>query len=354
MSGDGNDGEKSVEANRKAIEFLQSINFKCLSKTIFKDHLAVLSTRDGKTIGELKVSVEETIREEEVCYLVQTNKHWAIDGCPAGSSIVAYISHGMKTLELVQYDYAEVGGKETKKKTVLAYDGAQYIIKKTITKGENVSEIERVYSSSSFIGFISDAATIILERVMCIKEDIPESAVFLTLDTSLNLVQMTYEKLLDEFFQLDGDRVQTVGIERNAKSLFRPVSERTRFLTDGHMVSQEAAGVQYNIKLLKPPKDAESMRQVEDETAPASKDLNWREDMMLHSYYIDRKEELRNDHETYLRHRPELQAMLKDFLQFLLLRKPDDVCAFAANYFGLLSTQETVPSSSEKASEASQ
>ena len=50
----------------------------------------------------------ETIRDKEVCYLVQTHKHFSIDGAPAGSSITAYISHGMKTLELVQYDYAEV------------------------------------------------------------------------------------------------------------------------------------------------------------------------------------------------------------------------------------------------------
>ena len=111
-----------------------------------------------------------------------------------------------------------------------------------------MSEIERSYPASAFIGFISDAATIILERIMCINEDIPESAVFLTLDTSLNLVHMTYEKLLDEKFELDGVRVPTFGIERSAKSLFRPVSEETRFLFDGHMVSQEASGVHYKVR----------------------------------------------------------------------------------------------------------
>ena len=51
---------KSIEANRPAIEFIQSINFKQLSKTIFKDNLAILASRDGSTIGELSISVEGT------------------------------------------------------------------------------------------------------------------------------------------------------------------------------------------------------------------------------------------------------------------------------------------------------
>ena len=99
--------------------------------------------------------------------------------------------------------------------------------------------------------------------------------------------------------------------------------------------------------MIKSPKDDNADESC-DAAEPAPKTLNWQEDMMLHSYYIDRKEELRNGHETYLSHRPELQAMLKDFLQFLLLRKPDDVCAFAANYFGLLSTQDKVPMSQDE------
>jgi hypothetical protein len=38
-----------------------------------------------------------------------------------------------------------------------------------------------------------------------------------------------------------------------------------------------------------------------------------------------------------MRHHPELKALLADFLQFLLLRKPDDVIAFAAQYFAAFS-----------------
>lgn len=49
--------------------------------------------------------------------------------------------------------------------------------------------------------------------------------------------------------------------------------------------------------------------------------------------FFSEKEELRADHTLYLRQHPEIRALISDFLQFLLLRKPDDVFQFAREYF---------------------
>lgn len=46
------------------------------------------------------------------------------------------------------------------------------------------------------------------------------------------------------------------------------------------------------------------------------------------------QEELRISHDSYLRQHPEAQALISDFLLFLLLRQPVDVVTFAAEYFG--------------------
>ena len=40
-----------------------------------------------------------------------------------------------------------------------------------------------------------------------------------------------------------------------------------------------------------------------------------------------------------MRQHPELRALMADFLQFLLLRKPEDVIAFAAEYFSSFSSR---------------
>ena len=39
------------------------------------------------------------------------------------------------------------------------------------------------------------------------------------------------------------------------------------------------------------------------------------------------------DHTSYVRQHPELRHLLADFLQLLLIRKPDDVVLFAKEYF---------------------
>lgn len=60
---------------------------------------------------------------------------------------------------------------------------------------------------------------------------------------------------------------------------------------------------------------------------------DWEEDRQMSSYFLDRKEELKAAHTLYLRQHPEIRALISDFLQFLLLRKPDDVFQFAREYF---------------------
>ncbi|KAL7991838.1 hypothetical protein Chor_016094, partial [Crotalus horridus] len=51
-------------------------------------------------------------------------------------------------------------------------------------------------------------------------------------------------------------------------------------------------------------------------------------------------EELQASHATYVRRHPELNTLLADFLQLLLLRKPDDVVTFAAEFFAPFSAQQ--------------
>ena len=53
----------------------------------------------------------------------------------------------------------------------------------------------------------------------------------------------------------------------------------------------------------------------------------------MKSKFLDRKEELKASHQTYLREHPEVKALLVDFFQFLLLRKPENVISFSSEFF---------------------
>lgn len=55
------------------------------------------------------------------------------------------------------------------------------------------------------------------------------------------------------------------------------------------------------------------------------------------------QEQLRLGHAGYLRQHPDAQAVVSDFLLFLLVRQPRDAVTFAAEFFGFFATNCTPP-----------
>ncbi|XP_051786984.1 ciliogenesis-associated TTC17-interacting protein-like isoform X2 [Erpetoichthys calabaricus] len=73
----------------------------------------------------------------------------------------------------------------------------------------------------------------------------------------------------------------------------------------------------------------------EEERKPTfeKESLVWVEDLQVYSRFLDIKELLTASHLTYFKHHPELKALIQDFLLYLLLRKPEDIFTFAADFF---------------------
>lgn len=76
----------------------------------------------------------------------------------------------------------------------------------------------------------------------------------------------------------------------------------------------------------------------EDEVQKLPGFLPWQEDLQMFSQYLDRKEQLEREHKEYMSAHPELRAILADFLQSLLIHKPDDVYQFARDTFAPFAT----------------
>ncbi|KAF4014126.1 hypothetical protein G4228_005694 [Cervus hanglu yarkandensis] len=112
-----------------------------------------------------------------------------------------------------------------------------------------------------------------------------------------------------------------------------PMSCQFYLLPDGHLAKRIQVGSPGCCMITKVP-----VLREEDDIEPRpvfkKKPLVWEEDLELYSRFLDRKEELRLSHNSYLRQHPEAQALISDFLLFLLLRQPVDVVTFAAEYFG--------------------
>jgi len=142
------------------------------------------------------------------------------------------------------------------------------------------------------------------------------------------------------------------GIERKLHSVTDvPQTWQSFFLDDGHLSLRIQIGSPVVVTLEKVPRRIEPAV-FEPKPVFEKQPLNWEEDMEMHSKFLHRKEELKAGHQTYLRQHPEASALLADFFQFLLLRQPDDVVGFAAEYFASFSNSlpDTSPYSHSKTS----
>jgi len=74
----------------------------------------------------------------------------------------------------------------------------------------------------------------------------------------------------------------------------------------------------------------------------------WACDAELYSKYLLKRDELAADHRCYLLEHPDLRALLSDFVQAALLRKPTHLIPFAVNFFeSFLKVRPESPSTDE-------
>ncbi|CAH1788615.1 unnamed protein product [Owenia fusiformis] len=318
-----------------AMKFIDSIDVDDFKYLLFSDNL-VTTSDTGKELGEFNVTIEMTKRLGNDCYHIHANSHGAIDSVPCGTSITTYVSKKLETIEQQHHEYVKLENHPLDRKTFIVRQDDGYVVNRVITQGEDVQRTAQTFSLDAMAGFVSEGSNLLLQRLL-IKKGLPPNFQLLSFDSDVNLCAAVYRPL-EERTQLVGDQdVRVSGIERTINSVSDlPTAWQAYFLKDGHLSNRVQVGSPVTMKLAYLPKAVEA-DEFEEKPKFPKKPLNWEEDMQLYSKFLDRKEELKGDHAVYMRHHPELKALLADFLQFLLLRKPDDVISFAAEYFSSFS-----------------
>ncbi|KAL3831442.1 hypothetical protein ACJMK2_023193 [Sinanodonta woodiana] len=334
--------QPAPKATAQALRFLDSIQDEDLKYLMFDDSL-VTTSDTGKELGEFTVSMETVNYRGKDCVLVHANSHGAIDGVPCGTSITAYIGKNMRTVEQQHHEYVKLENCPLDRKTFIVYQDDTYIINRIITQGEDVQRTSKTVPRPEMEGFISEGANLLLHRLL-ITKGIPENMQVISFDSDTNLCPATFQKLEDRTQTVDTTELKVYGIERTINSVIDlPTTWQSYFMEDGHLTHRVQVGSPVTMKLIRAPSLI-----IRDEEPPKptfeKQPLNWEEDSQLYSRFMDRKEELKGDHGTYMRQHPELKALLADFLQFLLLRKPNDVIAFSAEYFASFSPAMPSPS----------
>ncbi|XP_036401868.1 ciliogenesis-associated TTC17-interacting protein [Megalops cyprinoides] len=338
-----------LDASREALQFLASIGVKELEQCLFADSLVTVSDT-GRELGEFSITVQKVTYDNEPCYHVHANSHGTIDNIPCGTSITAYISRTLETLEQNHHEYVTLQDHRLDRKSHMVQQGDKLLVNKVITEREEVKRQTFTFPLSSLEGFVSEASNLLILRILAQRKRIPENMVFLALDVETRISVSSYKELGMKQQMLGQESVEVFGIERTVASAEDvPATWRCCFLSDGHLASRVQVGSPVTMRLIQLPSVIRGDDK-DDKPVFEKKPLVWEEDMQLCSKFLDRKEELEADHASYIRHHPELKALMADFLQFLLLRKPDDVFSFAADYFAAFSSRRNPGSSIQSSS----
>ncbi|KAI5613566.1 ciliogenesis-associated TTC17-interacting protein isoform X1 [Silurus asotus] len=340
--------EKGPKASKEALEFLSSIRPEDIDRCLFMDSMVTVS-ETGKDIGEFYVTVKNAVYNDEPCYLVHANSHGAIDNIPCGTSIMSYVSKSLETLEESHEEYMKLQEHTLDKKTHIVRQGNHLVVNRVISQKDEVKNQVFTFPLHTLQGFVSETSNLLIMRILAQQKKVPENLTFLSFDADTQVGMSTYRELEVTKQEVDKEMVEVFGIERtvsSAEPLQTPATWHCYFLPDGHLAKRVQVGSSVTMNLLHlPPVTSEDERA--HKSVFVKKPLVWEEDIELYSKFIDKKEEMKADYSSYIRQHPEIKALLADFLQMVLLRKPQDVFSFASDFFSAFDSRRPPLSSFE-------
>uniref|UniRef100_U3JN52 Ciliogenesis-associated TTC17-interacting protein n=1 Tax=Ficedula albicollis TaxID=59894 RepID=U3JN52_FICAL len=358
-----------------AAEFLSLIGLQELEGCLFAERLAVVavgaSPRD-KEEGQWWMAAQWAPyqREDEPvqsCILVQTRFRGKKDGVPASSTLKAYVTWQLETLEQEEQESLELTPHPTEKMTHIVSHDHGMTVWKTLQEGEAEPQCQSFsYSRARLQGVLLEGASLLLLRVLARRQTMPPDLVFPAIGTEGDLCTSSYSALgiqqqavgsaETEVFVIQRAVHTSTGASTVWHSSFLPNGRLAQLMQIGSpvlMLLQDESilsksGTEQGRLVLPSTGSLCLLSGIQGRTPcpafllpgkfkprlPFPKDhLDWEEDIELFSCFLDRKDELQLSHAAYLQQHPEVRALLSDFLQALLLQQPHDPISFAAEFF---------------------
>uniref|UniRef100_A0A1I8I1U5 Ciliogenesis-associated TTC17-interacting protein n=2 Tax=Macrostomum lignano TaxID=282301 RepID=A0A1I8I1U5_9PLAT len=329
--------ENPPVSSDSALAFLRELQEDDFTYLLFEDSLVSVSEQ-GKQLGEYKMSVEKAIKFGDPCLLVTASSHGLIDNVPCGTSISCYVTFNLETIEQRQHEYVKLENHPLDRRVDIVRCDEGLRVTKNVVQGERKETASKVMPYGAMEGFISEGANLLLQRLL-ITKIFPSFFDVLSFDSDSNLCQASYTFLGEKSQLIGGQPVQVLGVQRVIQSMTDvPTSWQTYFLKDSHLITRAQVGSPVIMKVLQIPELIEPDERIPKPDFP-KRELQWEDDLELYSRYSERKEAIKADHLSYMRDHPELSAMMSDFLQHLLLRKPANPVQSAAEYFASFSTR---------------
>ncbi|XP_005520037.1 PREDICTED: ciliogenesis-associated TTC17-interacting protein [Pseudopodoces humilis] len=325
-----------------AADFLSLIGLKELEWCLFAETLAVVavgaSPRD-KAEGQWWMAAQWAPYQREgepmqSCVLVQTRFRGKRDGVPASSTLKAYVTWQLETLEQEEQECLELRPHPTEKTTHIVSHEHGMTVTKTLQEGEAEPQCQSFhYSRAKLRGLLLEGASLLLLRVLARRQTMPPDLVFPAINTEGDLSTCSYSALGIQRQAVGSAETEVFVIERAVHtSTGASTVWHSSFLPNGHLARLMQIGSPV-LMLLQDESILINSGRFEPQLPFPKEPRDWEEDIQLCSCFLDRKEELQLSHAAYLQQHPEVRALLSDFLRALLLQQPQDPISFAAEFF---------------------
>ncbi|XP_018862984.1 ciliogenesis-associated TTC17-interacting protein isoform X2 [Parus major] len=304
-----------------AADFLSLIGLKELEWCLFAETLAVVavgaSPRD-KAEGQWWMAAQWAPYQREgepmqSCVLVQTRFRGKQDDVPASSTLKAYVTWQLETLEQEEQECLEVTD------TVVACPlpcvlpaGLGCALHWHLPGGcAPCKATLRPHPTEKMTHIVSH------EHGMTVTKTLQEG------ESALGIQRQAVGSAETEVFVIE----RAVHTSTGASTVWH-----SSFLPNGHLAQLMQIGSPV-LMLLQDESILINSGRFEPQLPFPKEPRDWEEDIQLCSCFLDRKEELQLSHAAYLQQHPEVRALLSDFLRALLLQQPQDPISFAAEFF---------------------
>nr|XP_025747419.1 ciliogenesis-associated TTC17-interacting protein isoform X2 [Callorhinus ursinus] len=231
------------KANAEAIHFLSNLKQEELQMLLFSETLAMVSDT-GEPQGELIIEVQTGNYTDESgvmshCLLVHAFSRSFMDKMLCGNSLLGYLSWNLHIMEQCSQEFIKFRVLPMERKMSLVKQDDQLAVTRRVKEGEEVKTEVTFVPESSTVGFISEAANLVLLRVMAWRQTVPSSARFLALDTEGKFCYSTYQDLGFQKIQVGRQQVEVFIVEQTVHSVKGiPNSCQFYLLSDGHLAKR--------------------------------------------------------------------------------------------------------------------
>ncbi|XP_074949262.1 ciliogenesis-associated TTC17-interacting protein [Phalacrocorax aristotelis] len=332
-----------------AAQFLSLIGPEELERCLFAETLELVAAggqRRDQAGGQWWAAARRAPYERagepvRTCLLVQAGSRSRQDGVPCSSTLKAYVTPQLETLEQEEQERLELRAHPMERRTHVVSHQHGMIVTKTLQEGEAEPQSWSFsYSRAGLQGLLLEGASLLLLRVLARQRAVPPSLIFPAIDTEGHLCTSSYRALGIQQQAVGSAEVEVFVIER-AVHTSTSISTvwHSSFLPSGRLAQRVQVGCS-TLVLLQDESVLGKTGGVEPQPPFPKQSLDWEEDIQLYSWFLDRKEELQVSHAAYVQQHPELWALLADFLQALLLQQPCDPVSFAAQFFAPFARQQ--------------